>query len=150
MKPIIKRCIVSLHYFCDCTYFHTYLLIPCKMLPNVNCKFLRSYSYKIAHILSGVIAHYGPCKTLLKKGKTEPSFLMGEAMGLLIYNEKNMPCLYFKVRSISIVRYTFSYCHFDFFSIYASLRVQKSFNCTCPGFELVTPLIDNETCVLNR
>lgn len=89
MKPIIKRCIVSLYYFCDCTYFHTYLLIPCKkMLPNVNCKFLQSHSYKIAQILSGDIAHYDPCKKLLKKGKTEPSFLMGEAMGLLIYNEK--------------------------------------------------------------
>ena len=89
MKPIIKRCIVSLYYFCDCTYFHAYLLIPCKkMLPNVNCKFLRSYSYKIAQILSGDIAHYDPCKKLLKMGKTEPFFLMGEAMGLLIYNEK--------------------------------------------------------------
>ena len=54
------------------------------MLPKVNCKFLRSYTSKIAQIFSGDIAHYDPCKKLLKKGKIEPPFLMKEAMGLLI------------------------------------------------------------------
>ena len=63
IKAMLKRYIVSLYYFRNCTYLNTCLLILREgILSNVNFMFLQNYFYKIVQFFLGSIAYYDLCK----------------------------------------------------------------------------------------